>query len=185
VVKTVLQTAQRFHKAGGMPSTDLKAQLTVPGHYDADEQWVEDVQIDNVWDASRDDDPANKQVSAVPLSAAAQAVIDAVSDHGGGYVFTRNGREPLKGWSKFKQKVDTDMRAASRKQGVEFREWQHRDPARTTKMLMKRARVSSDISERCLAHVMKAFMTATTMPWGAGGVRGRQWRKRIGAANAE
>ena len=68
-------------------------------HFDVDEQWVDDLEIDNVWDASRDDDPENKQVSAVPLSAAALKVIDAVPDQGGTYVFTLNGREPIKGSS--------------------------------------------------------------------------------------
>jgi hypothetical protein len=46
------------------------------------------------------------------------------------------------------------MQKALREQGLEFREWQHRDLRRTAKTLMKRAGVSTDISERCLAHVI-------------------------------
>jgi hypothetical protein len=61
VIKSALLTAQRFHKVSGMRRSDLKAQLTVPGHLDADDLWVDDLKIDNVWDAGRDDDPENKQ----------------------------------------------------------------------------------------------------------------------------
>jgi hypothetical protein len=154
VLKTALLTAQRFHKVSGMLRSDLKAQLTVPGHYNADKQWVEDVQIDNVWDAVRKDDPENKQVSAVPLSAMARKVIDAVPDQGGDYVFTLNGREPLGGWGRSKENLDKRMKKAMREQGLEFREWQHRDLRRTAKVLMKRAGVGTDDSERCLAHVI-------------------------------
>jgi hypothetical protein len=110
--------------------------------------------MDNVWDAGRDDDPENKQVSAVPLSATALAAIAAVPDQGVEYVFTLNGREPIKGWSKFKANLDARMKAALHEQGQKFRPWQHRDLRRTAKTLMKRAGVSTDISERCLAHVI-------------------------------
>jgi hypothetical protein len=154
VLKTALLTAQRFHKVSHMRRPDLKAHLTVPGHLDADEQWVDDLEIDNVWDAGRDEDPENKQVSAVPLSSAALKAIAAVPNMGGNYVFTLNGREPMKGWSKFKENLDDRMQKALREQGLEFREWQHRDLRRTAKTLMKRAGVSTDISERCLAHVI-------------------------------
>jgi hypothetical protein len=154
ILKTALLSAQRFRKVGGMQRSDLKAHLTVPGHYNADKRWVDDLQIDNVWDAGRDDDPENKQVSAVPLSAMALKVIDAVPNLGGDCVFTVNGREPLKGFGKPKRRLDARMKAALRKQGIEFRPWQHRDLRRTAKTLMKRAGVSRDISERCLAHVI-------------------------------
>jgi hypothetical protein len=137
-----------------MLRSDLKAQLTVPGHNDADDQWVDDVKIDNVWDAGRDNDPDNKQVSAVPLAAMACEVIDAVPNLGGDYVFTVDGCEPLKNWNRRKKALDARMQAALRKQGLEFREWQHRDLRRIAKVLMKRAGVSIDISERCLAHVI-------------------------------
>jgi hypothetical protein len=155
VVKTALLTAQRFHKVSGMRRADLKDHLTVPGHYDADQQWIDDVEIDHVWNASRDDDPANKQVSAVPLSAATRAVIAAVPDLGGDYVFTLDGREAPRGFSKYKYQLDARMKAVLAAQGVEFRPWQYRDLRRTAKVLMKRAGVSREISELCLAHVIK------------------------------
>ena len=113
VLKCALLTAQRFHTVSAMRRSDLKAQLTVPGHFDADEQWVEDLQIDNVWDAGRDDDPENKQVSAVPLSKMALDVIASVPEvdaqDGKDFVFSLNGREPIKGWSKFKKRLDAAM----------------------------------------------------------------------------
>jgi hypothetical protein len=53
-----------------------------------------------VWDAAREDDPANKGVSVVPLSRMAREVIGAVPiidanhrDHKD-YVFSVNGRSP-------------------------------------------------------------------------------------------
>jgi hypothetical protein len=158
VLKAALLTAQRFHTVSQMRRSDLKEQLTVPGHYDPDEVWIDDVQIDNVWDAGRDDDPENKQVSAVPLSTMAREVIASLvridADVGADYVFSLNGREPIKGWSKYKARLDAAMAEALRRQGIEFRPWQQRDLRRTAKVLMKRAGVSTDISERCLAHVI-------------------------------
>jgi hypothetical protein len=46
----------------------LKSQVTVPAHF-VDGKWVEDMRIEHVWDAVRENDPENKQVSVVPLSA--------------------------------------------------------------------------------------------------------------------
>jgi integrase len=158
VLKCALLTAQRFHKVSSMRHSDLKAHLTVPGHYDADQQWIDDFQIDNVWDAARDDDPKNKQVSAVPLSAAVRKVIKAVpvidAADAVDFVFSLNGRGQIKGWSKYKQRLDARLAAALRQQGLEFRAWQHRDLRRTAKTLMMRAGVSRDISEHCLAHII-------------------------------
>jgi hypothetical protein len=116
------------------------------------------VRIDNVWDAGRDDDPENKQVSAVPLSTMARDVIASIpridADGGIDYVFSLNGREPIKGWSKYKARLDAAMAEPLRRQGIEFRPWQQRDLRRTAKTLMTRAGVSTDISERCLGHVI-------------------------------
>jgi hypothetical protein len=43
-----------------MQRADLKAPLTVPGHHEAG-VWIDDMQVENVWDAGRDDDPENRQ----------------------------------------------------------------------------------------------------------------------------
>jgi hypothetical protein len=155
VLKCALLTAQRFHKVSGMRRADLKAHVTIPAHL-VDGRRVEDLRIENVWDASRDDDPDNKQVSVVPLSSFARDAIASVpvidSDDANGFVFSLNGREPIKGWSKLKNRLDGAMRNALREQSIDFRPWQHRDLRRTAKTLMMRAGVSRDISERCLAH---------------------------------
>ena len=125
VLKCALLTAQRFHKVSSMRHSDLKAHLIVPGHYDADQQWIDDFQIDNVWDAARDDDPKNKQVSAVPLSAAVRKVIKAVpvidAADAVDFVFSLNGRGQIKGWVKYKQRLDARFAAALRQQDMEFR----------------------------------------------------------------
>jgi hypothetical protein len=155
VLKCALLTAQRFHKVSSMRHADLKERETIPAHLVGD-QWVKDQHVEHVWDAGRDDDPDNKGVSAVPLSDLARAVIASVpviiSDDPGGYVFSLNGREPIKGWSKLKRELDTAMAAALAKEGIEFKDWQHRDLRRTARTLMMRAGVSRDIAERCLAH---------------------------------
>jgi hypothetical protein len=80
-------------------------------------------------------------------------VIDA--EDGTDFVFSLNGRQPLKGWSKYKERLDDAMRKALQERGVAFRPWRHRDLRRTAKTLMKQAGVSRDISERCLAHVIR------------------------------
>jgi hypothetical protein len=76
----------------------------------------------------------------VPLSATAREVIASVG--GTDFVFSLNGWQPLKGWSKYKERLDAAMRRALAEQGVEFRPWQHRDLRRTAKTLMKGAGVS-------------------------------------------
>jgi hypothetical protein len=158
VLKCALLTAQRFHKVSTMRHSDLKEHLTIPGHNDANDQWVDDLQIDHVWDAARDDDPKNKQVAAVPSSAAVRKVIKAVpvidAADAVDFVFSLNGRGQIKGWSKHKQRLDARLDAALRQHGLEFRPWQHRDLRRTAKTLMMRAGVGRDISEHCLAHVI-------------------------------
>ena len=166
VLKTALLTAQRFHKVSGMLRSDLKANLGVPGHYKEDE-WIPPVQIDNAWDPTNESDPENKQVSVVPLSPLAQQVIAGVpvidADTARDWVFSLNGSNPINGWSKLKRRLDTLMletlrgdatECGSDSDPVELKPWQHRDLRRTAKTLMKRAGISRDISERCLAHVI-------------------------------
>ena len=156
VVKTALLTAQRFHKVSSMRRADLKDHLTIPSHEDIETgQFIDEVRVDNVWDASRGNDPKNKQVAVVPLSPMAQAVIATVPNLGTDYVFTLVGKEAPRGFSKYKTQLDARMKAALAAQGVEFRPWQYRDLRRTAKTLMKRAGVSREISELCLAHIIK------------------------------
>ena len=55
------------------------------------------------------------------------------------FVFTVNGRTPLNGWSKYKDRLDGKMRHALQEQGVELKPWQLRDLRRTARTLMSRA----------------------------------------------
>lgn len=168
VIKTALLTAQRFHKVSGMLRSDLKDKLIVPGYYNSEQEWIETVQMDcAAWDPTTERDPENKQVSVVPLSSLAEAVLAGVpsidADGRNDWMFSLNGREPINGWSKFKRRLDKLMLDALRTDAaergddpdlIELKPWQHRDLRRTAKTLMKRAGVSRDISERCLAHVI-------------------------------
>ena len=70
------------------------------------------------------------------------------------FVFTVNGRTPLNGWSKYKDRLDGKMRHALQEQGVELKPWQLRDLRRTARTLMSRAGISTEIAERALGHVM-------------------------------
>jgi integrase len=139
-----------------MRRADLKAHLTEPGHEDETTgQWIDDARVDNVWNPSRgDDDPKNKQVATVPLSALAQAVLATVPQLSSEYVFSLDGKNPTF-QSRYKAQLDARLKAALAAQGVEFRPWQYRDLRRTAKTLMRRAGVSRDVSERCLAHVIR------------------------------
>src|SRR5262249_10529910 len=144
-IKTALLTAQRFFKVGSMRRSDIKNDFVIPAHLDKNEQWVADQHIPNVWDAARENDPKNKQVSAVPLSTMALQVIGSVpvvsADSGADYVFSVNGRSPIRTWTRDKARLDKRMADALGKHGLEFKPWQCRDLRRTAKTLMARAGV--------------------------------------------
>jgi hypothetical protein len=176
-VKLGLLTAQRFRKVGAMRRADLKNHFRVQGQDG-------NVDLGNVWDATRADDPKNKRVSVVPLSDLARSILAGVPmidvDDGEDFVFTTTGRGPLKGWSKYKARLDRKMLALLRKEaeaegrdpdeiGEWVREddrskqckpwqrvkpWQHRDLRRTARTLMARLKISTDVAEHCLAHVL-------------------------------
>jgi hypothetical protein len=160
-VRAMLLTAQRVKKVEEMRRSEVKDRFLIPGHHAEDGAWVPDEFVENVWDAARDNDPANKQVSVVPLSAAARAVIDSVPvvDAARGkddFVFSLNGKKPINGRSKCKDRLDGLMLAAMRAEdpGIELRPWELRDLRRTARTLMARAGVGEDLAERCLGHVM-------------------------------
>jgi hypothetical protein len=157
-VRTALLTAQRFRKVGVMRRSDLKQHQRVQGE-----------DIGNLWDPSREDDPKNKKVSPVPLSRLAHEIIAAVplinADHRHyqDFVFTTTGTGPIKGWSKYKARLDRKMLEVMRQeaeaegrdpQQVELKPWQHRDVRRTTRTLMARIGVSREVAEHCLGHVL-------------------------------
>jgi hypothetical protein len=163
VIQCALLTAQRFFKVAEMRRAEIKDRMKIPGRHDVDGAWMPDTWVDCVWDPTAADDPENKQVSMVPLSTMARQIIEAVpimdADKVEDYVFTINGVEPLKGWSRFKRQLDDRMLALMKQQAkdpsaVELKPWQQRDLRRTAKTLMARAGVERHISEHCLAHAM-------------------------------
>ena len=94
----------------------------------------------------------------MPLSKLARQVIESVpiidTDHGKDFVFTYNGRQAMKGWSKCKARLDKKMRALLAEEkgaSVEWKPWQARDLRRTTRTMLSRL-ASKDIAEHCLAH---------------------------------
>jgi integrase len=137
-VQTALLTAQRFHKVSRMRRSDLK---------------------DGVWDATRPDDPKNKRVSIVALAPLALDVIndvpEIVVEDGADYVFTVTGRAPLRGWSKYKARLDRAMLGVLRRDDPQatLTPWQHRDLRRTARTIMAGEGVSDAVAEHCLGHV--------------------------------
>jgi integrase len=167
-VKCMLLTAQRARKVEQMRRSDIKDRYHIPSHEQngerVAEQWVE-----NVWDASRDDDPFNKQVSIVPLSRLVREIIDAVPIIDAGdpehqdYVFSVSGRHPVPGRSRFKARLDRKLLEALRREAkqaaldpatVALKPWQLRDLRRTARTLMSRAGISVEIAEHMLGHAM-------------------------------
>jgi hypothetical protein len=149
-VKLALLTAQRFRKVGAMRRADVKAHLRVQGE-----------DIGNVWDATRDNDPKNKRVSVVPLSTLARSILAGVpvidAEDPKDFIFTTTGRGPLKGWSKYKARLDRKMLALLQRDDpnlTELKPWQHRDLRRTARTLLARAGVNREVSEHCLGHVL-------------------------------
>ena len=88
----------------------------------------------------------SKSDATVALSAAAKAaLVELPRIEGCDFVFTRDGRKPMSGFSKAKKTID----AAS---GVQ--NWTFHDLRRTARSLLSRAGVDADIAERCITHVI-------------------------------
>ena len=148
-VRMALLTAQRFIKVAHMRRGDIH---------------------DNVWDASRPDDPKNKKVFPVWLSRFAQQIIAAVPEvdpgyvHHTDYIFSNDGIKPMRGWSKLKERLDADMLKIMREEveacggdprHVNLRPWQHRDLRRTARTIFsEHLKLSTQIAEHWLGHVM-------------------------------
>jgi integrase len=95
-----------------------------------------------------------KRDHLVPLSAAAKAIIDGMPKLGP-YVFTSDGRGPIRGFTKRKAKFDDAVLAELGKHDPEAKtlpNWTLHDLRRTARSLMSKAGVEADIAERCLAH---------------------------------
>jgi integrase len=95
-----------------------------------------------------------KRDHLVPLAAAAKAIIDGMPKLGH-YVFTNDGRGPIRGFTKRKAKFDDAVLAELGKHDPEAKalpNWTLHDLRRTARSLMSKAGVDADIAERCLAH---------------------------------
>lgn len=138
LTKTLLLTAQRLRKVQHMRRSAITD--------------------DGVWDATDEDDAANKQASVVPLSEMAREIIDSVpiidTDKPEDFVFSVNGRKPLGGFSKPKEMLDEKMRAVLAEQDRPLKPWRQHDLRRTARTLLSRAGVDRDIAERCLGHLI-------------------------------
>jgi integrase len=121
-IKFLLLTAARKSEASGLTWGEIK---------------------DGVWllPAARN---KVKQDLARPLSAAAQSLVDSAPKLGR-HVFTFDGRKPIGGFSKLKERLDDAS-------GV--KKWTLHDLRRTARSLLSRAGIASDIAEICLGHVL-------------------------------
>jgi integrase len=93
----------------------------------------------------------------IPLSPAAQTVFAAVPKIGkSGFVFTTDGKRPIRGFSKRKRAFDTKVLAELHRENpdADLPRWTLHDLRRTARSLMSRAGVPSDHAERCLGHVL-------------------------------
>jgi len=82
----------------------------------------------------------------LPLSSAAMKVLAEIPRiEGCDFVFATDGRTPISGFSTFKLKFDIAC-------GV--KNWRLHDLRRTSRSLMSRAGVNSDIAERCMGHAL-------------------------------
>ena len=75
-------------------------------------------------------------------------ILDKTPKIGGTFVFTKDGRRPIAGFSKGKAAFDAQC-------GI--KDWTLHDLRRTARSLMSRAGVPSDHAERCLGHVMSGM----------------------------
>lgn len=98
----------------------------------------------------------NGVAHAVPLSAAALAVLAAlprIGDGAAGLVFTTNGRTPVQGFGKAKDRLDAAMAA----DGAALPPWRLHDLRRTAATGMARLGVMLPVVERVLNHTSGTF----------------------------
>jgi integrase len=121
IVRTLLLTGQRLSEVSGMPWSELDS---------------------DIWTLPPERNMKTKLAHAIPLSAAALAIIEA-RPRDGEFVFSRGGSfQPWYG----KRMLDKT---------VPIPRWTLHDLRRTAKTLMVRAGVRPDISERVLGHVVR------------------------------
>lgn len=148
LVKLLLLTGQRRQEVGAMVSgeVDRDARLwTIP--------------------AAR---AKNGIAHDVPLSAQTLDVLDALPKIAGeaGYLFTTNGRAAVSGWSKAKERIDSEMLRVARKEAVECGDdpesvdvpaWTFHDLRRTAASGMARLGIHLPVIEKVLGHISGSF----------------------------
>ncbi|WP_409188851.1 tyrosine-type recombinase/integrase [Bradyrhizobium sp. RDM4] len=101
----------------------------------------------------------NKLDHAIPLSAAARALVEAKPAGANGrawFVFsTTGGAKPFSGFSKAKELLDAEIAKVRKAAGrPKMPQWQLHDLRRTGRSLMSRAGVDADHAERAMGHVI-------------------------------
>ena len=133
VVRLLMLTAQRREEVAGMCWAEVNGTVwTIPGAR-----------------------AKNGRPNAVPLSAAAHALLRSVPNLGK-FVFGRDGDAPYSGFSKSKAALDRCMATALRRfsPAADWQSWTIHDLRRTARSLMARAGVASDVAERVLNHAI-------------------------------
>jgi integrase len=92
----------------------------------------------------------------IPLTATMQAIIGERQEKSGAFAFsTTGGKKPLQGYGKLKVKLDRKLAEIRKRDGKEpMQRWTFHDLRRSSRSLMSRAGVSSDVAERVLGHVL-------------------------------
>jgi integrase len=125
--KILLLTAQRRSEVAGMRWSEIEgAEWVLPGQR-----------------------TKNGRAHAVPLSAAAQAVLDSIPRIEGDFVFTITGKAPIMGFSEAKAAIDEHMPPIPR--------WVFHDLRRTAATGMARLGVTLPTVERLLNHASGSF----------------------------
>jgi len=129
LIRFLLLTAARRTEASALPWSEIK---------------------DGLWTLPASRNKTGKELQR-PLSEVALIVLPPRIE-GSKYVFSYdNGRRPLTGFVRTKQRLDEAM---AKVLGGPVPNWRLHDLRRTARSLMSRAGVSSDHAERCLGHII-------------------------------
>lgn len=98
----------------------------------------------------------NGRAHNVPLSARALAVFEGAPRIAGeaGFVFTTNGKNPVSGFSKWKARLDSEIKKET---GAALPEWTIHDLRRSTASGLQRSGIPLEVIERILNHVSGSF----------------------------
>ena len=133
LVRVLLLTAQRREEVGAMCWSEIKDDIwTIPG--------------------ARTKNKRTNDVQLVPEVQTLLASLPALGE----YVFGQTGRSPYGGYSKSKTQLDEGMLKVMRRRdpNAKLEHWVLHDLRRTSRTLMSRAGVPSEIAERVVNHVI-------------------------------